>query len=158
MEDIEGRMEIYLADFEGSSLWADATGITVPQSSSAIVYRIPGERLPPGFDPAYAYFTAKLAYNGEVSRDIHRFEKPKDLNLPDPGLSFRQSKTGNGHELVVQSRNFAMNVFLQSDVPGHFSDNFFHLEPGSNKTVLFTPSEDSGSKPGFSIKSLNDIR
>jgi beta-mannosidase len=65
------------------------------------------------------------------------FVEPKDLALPDAGLSLAVKRTGKTMEVTVTTRAFAKNVFVSS--PGNllnFSANYFDLLPGESKTIV----------------------
>jgi beta-mannosidase len=66
-------------------------------------------------------------------------EKPKDLNLPKPDISTTISKTDEGYRIKLQSDKLAKSLYLQTEVAGWFSDNYFDLLPGIAKEVLFVP-------------------
>jgi beta-mannosidase len=66
-------------------------------------------------------------------------EKQKDLNLPIPNINATISKTDEGYLLKLQTDKLAKSLYLQTEVAGWFSDNYFDLLPGIAKEVLFVP-------------------
>lgn len=86
---------------------------------------------------------------------IQTLGSPKNLKLLKSDVTNKITKRENGFELTISSNVFTKDVFLYTDTKGHLSDNFFNLEPNSEKIILFeTDSEDI---PKFKYKSLNGM-
>ncbi|MEO9889008.1 glycoside hydrolase family 2 protein, partial [Nonlabens ulvanivorans] len=86
---------------------------------------------------------------------ISFLEKPKNLKLPKQEVKIKSLKTEGGYKITLKSDVFVKDVFLYTDVKGHFSDNFFNLEPNSKKTIIF--ETDSDEEPDFRYKTLNGL-
>ncbi|MCR5013946.1 MAG: hypothetical protein K6A28_04120, partial [Bacteroidales bacterium] len=79
---------------------------------------------------------------------------PKDLKLPEPELSLGIVPKGDKIFIDVTSDVFAKDVQLTaSPGEGSFSDNYFDLEPGVTKRVVFTARDPKGAFT-FSSRSL----
>ena len=82
---------------------------------------------------------------------------PKDLKMPSANIETSVVVEGGKIVLTVMSDVFAKDVeILSENVIGTFSDNYFDLEAGEAKQIIFTPESDkTGEKFVFSTRSLN---
>ncbi|MEE2802585.1 MAG: glycoside hydrolase family 2 protein, partial [Bacteroidota bacterium] len=86
---------------------------------------------------------------------IKTLTRPKDLKLPKAEIKIKSPKRNDFYEITIVSNVFVKDLFVFSSIDGHFSDNFFDLEPNTEKSILFYPkSEEHGV---FQIKCLNDM-
>ncbi len=84
------------------------------------------------------------------------FTNPKGLNLPKEQLEIDFKAVANGYEVTVKSATFQKDVFLFANVSGHFDDNFFDLEAGESRVIVFKTN--STKKPVLQFKTLNGVR
>ncbi len=100
--------------------------------------------------PKAGWYAVREAYRDDVtpSRDLIR---PKDLSLKNPEIHY----TIKVNQLILQSENFAKYVFVElAGHPGKWSDNYFDLEPGKQKTITF---EQNIEKEAVKITSLWEV-
>jgi len=71
---------------------------------------------------------------------------PKDLNLPDPGISWSVSDFADHYAVTIKAAHLAKNVFVSSTLPGNFSENYFDLLPGEEKTITISKVSSNESK------------
>jgi beta-mannosidase len=86
----------------------------------------------------------ELWVEGElVSENMVLFVRPKHLNLLPPDLQYNVRQTGAGRfEVELSGRTLALWVWLSTaDGDCVYSDNFFHLLPGSTKVVRVTTQQ-----------------
>jgi len=85
-----------------------------------------------------------IGFGGEVkvSEKNFYFVKPKKMNLSKPEIKIIKEKRGDHYILNLVTNTLAKNVFIESDVDGKLSDNFFDLLPGEEKRIEFYPEED----------------
>ncbi|HSG28966.1 MAG TPA: glycoside hydrolase family 2 protein, partial [Candidatus Krumholzibacterium sp.] len=63
---------------------------------------------------------------------------PKEMALPDPGLTVTVREAKDGYAILLESGNLARGVYLSfGETAGVFSDNWFDMAPGTGKTVSF---------------------
>lgn len=93
--------------------------------------------------------------NVKVSEKNFYFVKPKEMNLLKPEIKITIEKEENHFVLLLLSDVLAKNVFVDSDIDGSFSDNFFDLIPGEEKRIEFYPEEDI-DEVSFTVFSLWD--
>lgn len=85
-----------------------------------------------------------IVFDGDVkvSEKNFYFVKPKNMNLSKPEIKIIKEKRGDHYILSLVTNTLAKNVFIDSDVDGKFSGNFFDLLPGEEKRIEFYPEED----------------
>jgi beta-mannosidase len=85
-----------------------------------------------------------------VATHNHFAPKPyKTYRLENSDIVLKQ----NRDVLELAAKKPAYYVSVETDVPGHFSDNAFDLLPGDTKTIHFI-AEDKTAKPKFTIRDL----
>jgi beta-mannosidase len=105
--------------------------------------------------PKAAWYAVKEAYRDDLrpARDTLR---PKHLKLADPGINW----TLKGDTIIFTSKHFAKYVFV--DIEGYIgklSDNYFDLEAGKEKYVVFHSADlKNKSRINIKVKSLFDIK
>jgi hypothetical protein len=67
------------------------------------------------------------------------WEAPKHFPEQRFLLNIEIRGSGPSVSLEVNSDYLALYVVLSTAVPGHFSDNAFHVRPGDRKVVVFEP-------------------
>ncbi|MEM6722699.1 MAG: glycoside hydrolase family 2 protein [Bacteroidota bacterium] len=67
------------------------------------------------------------------------FANPKALVLPDPQLSWTIEAHRNGPRILMHSKAFAHQVYLEWEGTGNFSDNFFDLLPSPEGKMIQLP-------------------
>ncbi len=79
-----------------------------------------------------------LSPNGQLLHQrLFYFTTPRKLLLPSARIALTVRPVNEGYELDLESPVLAKSVYLNTDIPGRFSDNFFDLLPGERRTVLF---------------------
>lgn len=83
--------------------------------------------------------------------------KNKNLKLPKSDFVFNIQKKKSYWEIVLKSRVYIKDLYLYyDDLHGKFSDNFFDLIPGQQKTVFYYP-ENSTNTNKLQFQSINKI-
>jgi beta-mannosidase len=90
------------------------------------------------------------------------FAPPKALEIPaDPGLAWTVTRKGDGFDVALSAEKLAKNIYLSWEgAEGFFSDNYFDLLPGEEKTIHFKPRPSSGGlkADGLIVRTLADTR
>ena len=82
-----------------------------------------------------------------LSRDLHCFVEPKELELTEQTLGVEQAD----RLFAISARDLAF--FVEVDAGEGFpSDNYFHLLPGETRTVYV-----EGALHGITVRSLADL-
>nr|WP_321230402.1 glycoside hydrolase family 2 protein [uncultured Psychroserpens sp.] len=83
------------------------------------------------------------------------FESPKHLLLKQQPIEKEIIKSKNGFIIKISSKTLQKNVFLFTNVKGHFSDNYFDLLPNTEVEIEF--ETEANTLDDLKIKSLNDL-
>lgn len=149
LKEYQGNLEIEVIDFEGNKLQEYSKKITVEPNSSVIHFKIPVK----GYEIVANQIVFIAKFNNEQS--LFYLTKPKGLILPKSDLNYEIAKVKEGYEIILSSSVLQKNVFLHSNLDGHFSDNFFDLLPGIPIKVLFKTKSTQNFQ--FYLKKLNDL-
>ena len=144
---LNGTLKLKVIDFYGKELWSDSKEIKVLENSSQQFFKFSLS----GFDKQNSFLIAE--FNNQKS--FFYFTKPKELNLPKGEITKEIIKTANGFIINLKSEVLQKGVFLFTNEKGHFTDNFFDLEPNTLKTLFFETKKKSLNN--LQIKTLNTI-
>ena len=103
-------------------------------------------------DPAKTFL---LVASDQTSRAFY-FVKPKELDLTNeiPQILINQIKSG--YEITISSDTLLKDVFLHTNIKGHFTQNYFDVFPNQRIKLRFITKEVLNYE-GLKIKSLNSI-
>jgi beta-mannosidase len=103
-------------------------------------------------------FTAQLSSEKKIyAQNNFYFNPVKDLVLQKPLITKSIQKTTEGYLVTLSSDRLAKNVYLDSNLNGTFSDNFFDLLPGETRTISFnTNNKNSNFEETLKILTLVD--
>lgn len=146
-DEVRATLVARLVDFEGAQLWRSEIDVRVRANRSEVHLTLDRDTLLAHGTAARSVLVIDLmAGPDRLSRCLHYFERPKDLDLPDPGLTLEVAAGGSSSatSLLVRARRLAKSVRLAvRGGDGRFSDNYFDLLPGEAVTVQY-----SGPLPG----------
>jgi beta-mannosidase len=151
LEPTEAELSWKLMDFEGKIISHMEKKISIPANSAKKVLEITASELVPDSMRAnhLLFVAVKNMEDKILSENILYFDKVKNLDLPEPGLSWSIEKKDGEYQVTVTTERLAKNLYFRVDeYDGHFSDNYFDLLPGNTKTVVFS-SEEKLSKSDF---------
>jgi beta-mannosidase len=136
LSDVEDDITVRLAAFEGEIIWEESLRVRAPANDSLPVARWAADRASGAPD---RYLSARSA-GGRFPSNRHFFAAIKDLRRApvEPDVDF--IPYGN-NELKVRLRSSAYAYCLHLEVPDkatRFSDNYFDLEPGEERTISVT--------------------
>ncbi|WP_111684928.1 beta-mannosidase [Winogradskyella tangerina] len=155
LNTIEDNLSLSIKNFDGTILWQDTISISVEENSSEIKFEIPISDIQ--FPRSSIYFD--VSFNGKKSQNF--FVKPKDLDLKQAPIQTEIEKTDEGFKIVLVSKTYQKDVFLSTNYHGQFEENFFDLQPGERKTVIFKSDDQQLEKVNsisdLKIKSLNQF-
>jgi beta-mannosidase len=149
LNDLTSDYSIKIKDFYGNELYQESFEGTAGMNSSNKFHHIDLNSLDIDLSSVYVY----TEFGSSKALDV--LVRPKDLKLLKEELSLKSIKSKDGHQITLKSAVFVKDAFLYSPVKGHFSDNFFDLEPGVEKTLFF--ETDSDVTPVFKYKTLNGL-
>jgi len=139
MPDTELDLLIEHVDYDGNRLSSYGYDVSLKSNSSQLVQTIAGS------DFLYidslennSYLDIQLLKDGDrIARKLHHFVKPKNMNLPYTGISYKVDKDSTGFILEIFSDHFMKNVMINSLHDGRFEDNYFDLPAKELKRIRF---------------------
>ncbi len=157
LEETGGWMTMKLREFGGAVLWERTIAVKAPPNASTMIFSIPVDEFLAGVDRSAVVFSAEFTCPGEdPPLAIRYFAHPKDMKLPDTGITFDIIPEGEKITLALTADVLAKNVFLDFG-ECHFSDNFFDILPGETVTVtLDTDIPIEKIKDGIRIRTLRN--
>ncbi|PID93657.1 MAG: beta-mannosidase [Bacteroidetes bacterium] len=150
-----------LVDFEGNIRKKAKRDITIPANSAQRFFKTPAKQLLPDSlrQNHLLAVTVEDMEGNPLSKNILYFDRPKNLALPQPGITWTAKKKEETLLITIQAQRLAKNLYLQAEMEGDFSDNYFDLLPGEERTLTFTPdnrfSEAKATK-GITLISMVD--
>jgi beta-mannosidase len=147
--DITSGYKMIIKDFYGNELYQESFIGTAGMNSSNQFHQVNLRTL--GIDLRKVYVYTEF----DSSRVIDVLASPKDLELPKEDIQLKSTKTKDGYTISLKSNIFVKDAFLYSNVKGHFTDNFFNLEPDVEKVIIF--ETDSSMDPVLEYKTLNRL-
>jgi beta-mannosidase len=143
LEDIRCTLKLTLMDFAGAVQWERSTRVVVEANSSGQYFREDVTTLLGGNGKKNVVLVAELLNDEKrVSRNLHYFTIPKELELPEPEIKAEILPNDIGCAVVLSSDKLIKNCYLHTDgLDGFFEDNFFDLLPGETVLVEFYSNE-----------------
>ena len=138
LNDCEVKLHLKSMDFHGKPGLDTTLTVMVFANTSSAVGSIPIDVLIGKMDMKEVVFTAELKIGGRIlSRNNVYFEPVKDLHLEKPSITRTVKPAKDGYSVTLSTDKLAKNVYLNSDLKGAFSDNYFDLLPGETRTISF---------------------
>ncbi len=158
-EKIEGKVTIKIETLNGDVLMKNSEKVEIDRLGSQRIKRIALSELPVTAKEAIAFFELTTPDGKEqLSYGFRAFRAPKELELKDPGLTWKLAKSGKDtYTITLRAERPALYCFVEvegADVI--LSDNFFSLESGREKRITFQYKEKL-DKAGISVRSLFDL-
>jgi beta-mannosidase len=139
LSDVEDDVAVRLATFEGETIWEERLLARVPANASRPVACWTADRAPGALD---RYLSVRSA-GDHFPSNRHFFAAIKDLRRASVEPEIELTPIGE-HELRVRLKASAYAYFIHlevSDEATRFSDNYFDLEPGEERTIVVTNKE-----------------
>ncbi len=158
LSSINGQLKLQLIDFQGNikkdtliniQLKANTSKSTLNES----VYKWTNKK-----EKHHHLLQAQLIEKDQIiAEQLHYFTPPKHLNLPQVRVNATIEKIANGYEITLHTKQFAKNVYLQSPLKGHFTQNYIDLIPNQPITLQYqTNDKSSNFQNTLQIQSLID--
>ncbi len=137
---IDAELSIKVLDMKGNEKRGIMFMTSIDPLTSKVYYSIRLDSLLRNNKSDECYIDCSLIRNDKIeAQNILYFKKPIDLKLPKNKLNINVKKSKNGFELDISTYFLSKNIYLYADnVEGNFTDNYFDLLPGKNKTVYLT--------------------
>lgn len=141
LHNTKAKLNLSVIDFYGDIVNTQEKDIIVTSNSSKVYFEEDIASLTKGSDLNSILIRAIMSdsNNNVLDESIYYFKPPKNLKLPIPKLLIDVEKKDEKEFLVKLTTDvIAKNIYLQSLVEGHFSENYFDLLPMGEKVVLYT--------------------
>ena len=153
--DLKGELKIKVADFDGNVLFEKTMETRVASNGNE---KLQVEGLADCLteaDKTAIYVKLELVENKSLLAERYCYlVYPKDLKLPETEPTLKVSEDEGQIYLEVTADAFAKDVQVYcTNGMGNFSENYFDLEAGQTKRIIFTPTEKQ-EKLDFSVRSL----
>jgi beta-mannosidase len=153
--DLKGELRIKVADFKGNVLFEKTMETRVASNGNE---KLQVEGLADCLteaDKTAIYVKLELVENKSLLAERYCYlVYPKDLKLPETEPTLKVSEDKGQICLEVTADAFAKDVQVYcTNGMGNFSENYFDLEAGQTKRIIFTPTEKQ-EKLDFSVRSL----
>lgn len=162
---IAGNVQWKLYDFAGGLLKQGSEAVKLAAGSAIKSLSLSASGLLGENNPNQSVLVVELVEGDAVlDRKEHYFAYSKFLELAtDPGVIVQEVAGSEGTRFELSSTQLAKQVWLQTEVEGIFSDNFFDLIPGVPVTVQFLKRDVNGaafapaSPERIEVKSMVDF-
>lgn len=144
----EAELLVTVYDFAGNVLGEWKEPVCLAADSSAVIFSKPSSELLHGREREHVLLRARLMESGQIlAEHTYYFVKAAHIELEEAVISIQQTKTADGvHGITVHSDKLVRFVKLSAETEGIFSDNFFDLLPGEEKTVVFYRRGEAGEE------------
>ena len=161
-EDVVGRMEWTLTDFDGQAINSGGLDVTVVAVASARVAVLRFADILKGKKKREAVLSVSLTVAGELRDEKSWLLVPdKDAALRTVDLSPRVSVSDGIASVTLTARHYARYVYVEADgVTAPWSDNFFDIAAGGSVTLTVElPPDIDGAEleKRLRIKTLADV-
>jgi beta-mannosidase len=136
LSGIEDDIKVRLGTFEGEKIWEENLQIHIPANSSLPVAHWDADRASGAPDR----YVSVSSDHDRFPSNRHFFATIRDLRREPVEPAVDITQTGE-HELQVRLQTPAYAYFVHLEVPDEatrFSDNYFDLKPGEERTISVT--------------------
>ena len=149
-------IECKIIDFDGKTLWTITAAVTIkPNGCTKQFFDFTMARLNK-YTKDYTLMIITVKDDPTVPPCYVYFTEIKDLKLLKPSIWQSIIANENGYSIKIGTNVLAKNVYLQTDIEGFFSDNYFDLLPGETKTIDFVTKAKTFKSTSLKIRSLVD--
>ena len=141
MEQIQGDVTISVESFDGDVLMDEKFEAFVEANGAGMIGALDVSSFKLHARDVYVYARFEPYWDlGIPEVENHLFlAEPKDLRLPDPGITAEIAEITEGFHLILNTQRFAPYVWWRFDgIRAPFAnDNHFHLHAGQSRTIQF---------------------
>jgi beta-mannosidase len=146
-DPVETKLILQMQPWAGEPAWSREMLFNVPANSAHPVTDVPRGDLAP-----QAMLVADAVYGTHRRRALHYPGMPRDMDMPSTLLQVAHAGGGAEGAVTVSTEHYARVVTLEADLD--FSDNYFDLLPGEQRTVTWrNPSP--GPPPPVNVVAWN---
>jgi len=161
LESRHGKLIWNVTDWDGKSLAQESLKVEISARKSEVVKSLNLQDQIQKIGANNLLTWLKLEVDGKtISENLVLLALPRELQLADPKLTTTVEESGKGYLVAIKSEKPALWMWLElENADAKFSDNFVHLLPDTQQTILVQPKK-SLSKDNFTkqlrVRSLFD--
>ena len=138
-KELETELSVKLRTFSGQKKFTREFTLTAPAESVTLSEAIELGRVMR--DDCFCY--AKLATKGMLRERVMLLDSPRRSRYLRSGLRTECTKAGpRSVNVKLTTENPSFDAYLETDVPGTFSDNLISVRPTAEKNVIFSSEEE----------------
>ena len=160
MDDIHGRVLWGTITTNGTRVNNGELDVNVPAHTSHNVYNLDFTTAAAQHGMDKLLLWAELLVNGQIASNMMTaLVQPKEIQLPDPGLTWTIRKSGKEFVIRVHARKPALWTWLDlHNMNARYSDNFVHLMPDSTTEWIISPESDMSVREVYQQLRVRTIR
>jgi beta-mannosidase len=137
LQPVSAELRTRVLDFSGKALLDKNATVQVPALSSTLFAKMARAELLGSADPKEVFAVFELIQDGKVvSRNLHFFDRTRNLSLPAPNIQSDLSGSNGTYTLRLQSPVLARHVYVSfGDNDAQVPDNYFDLLPNEPVTL-----------------------
>lgn len=157
MDAVRGTLLLEVLDFEGRVLKTiKEENLSLRSNQQGLHFEYEISHLLGKYQPENTLLQLHFLSPEETYEQLYYFAAPKDLQLKKPHLERTLKAIEGGYELTISTSTLVKNLFVQSQIGGNWSDNFFDLLPNKSKKIVLLTDKKISLKD-IHFLSINDL-
>ncbi|NLM96837.1 MAG: glycoside hydrolase family 2 protein [Halanaerobiaceae bacterium] len=149
LEKVDGEFFWLLTDVKGNMISSGEKPAEIPAQTSSHIMTLELAEEVEKTGPRNLMLWLEFRVDDKVVSDnFVSFSKPKHMELMDPGIKYLIEELGdNVFKIALSVERPALWTWLElKNIDAIYSDNFFHLYPGKEHTLIIVPEEELSEK------------
>ncbi|MCL5103608.1 MAG: hypothetical protein M1133_05775 [Armatimonadetes bacterium] len=152
LQPVSGELELRVQPWTGGPRWSMKSDFDVAANSSRIVSEVPESELS-GKLALDSILVCSLESEVGADRAYYYLGMPYEMTPLPAKLKVRRADGEGSGKLIVSTDNYARVVTLDADLD--FSDNYFDLLPGEERTITWTDPSVAAGSPNIGVTCWN---
>ena len=153
-KELETELSVKLRTFSGQKKFTKEFTLTAPAKSVTLSEIIELGRVMR--DDCFCY--AKLATKEMLRERVMLLDTPRRSKYLESGLKAECTKNGpRSINIKLTTSNPSFDAYLETDIPGVFSDNLISVRPTAEKNVIFSAEEEVSIEEFISSLKIADL-
>ena len=133
----KGELKVDLLSFDGQIITSWNESVEIKANASKSYLSISKEKLEEFSSQWNTAFLSASLKVGEttIAKKQHYLVPFKTLELPEPEITFNVSENDTEYIVSLKTKKLAIGVFASGNFDENFSDNYFTMEPNTEKTI-----------------------
>lgn len=139
----KAELEVVIMDFNGNVVNKFVKSFKIAPNASTVIVDVATEEALGGAKAGDVFIASRLKVGERTYTNNNFFVKQNELNYPAANVTTKITEANDGFDVTLTTDNFARAVFMSIEsvdgsvagIDNFFSDNYFNLMPGSNRTI-----------------------